>query len=815
MINTELIKVIRSELECSQEDIARKLNVSYTTINRWENSKSFIKGKKQKNIENLYKEVFKVNILPTKYYRNLKAYALFAGGGGFHLGMEKHFEVLVATDIEGAAEKTHKANWPQLPFINEDIRKISGKDMLDLADGIKPDIIFGGPPCQGFSTLGAKLSSDPRNILFDHYARLVEDLSPKCFLFENVKSLTTMYQGRFKDSIIKRFQELGYTVYQKVLNSVDYGVPQNRERVFFFGTKIDHPFKFPSRTHGEGLKKYTTVGEAINDLAGNLENELNAHTPLNHSEIVIERYKFIPEGGKLPPPEELPERIRRKNFGNTYKRLHREKPALTMVPGNNAFAIHPVLNRSLTPREAARIQTFPDSHIFIGDRRRQCILVGNAVPPVLAEKIGEEILNHMNKNTKISESDVPVLGMEKKSNSAKISEDRVIPYSKLKKLDSKEGFIDLFCGAGGFTIGFAKGGWKPMLGVDFNKSVDKTHKFNFPTVPFMHADLSNNEVKNTIYSEFKEKEIGLVVGGPPCQGFSIFGKRRFVNTKGYDPHEDPRNKLVFSFIEIVNELQPRWFLMENVKGFANLDKGYFLKKVIEDFKNIGYENVEYRILNAAHYGVPQLRQRLVIIGNRTGHIIPWPKKKFFENPRDWQKPYSTVGDVITDLSTQESLKKFANHVPMKHKPLLVERYKHIEEGKKLNVDQLPEHLKKGYRTDKVKNYSHVFKRLHRAKPSTTMVPGHNAFPIHPWLNRSLTVREAARIQTFPDDILFLGNRQEQCIQAGNAFPPLLAELIATNIKKAEKNNWFPGEVPSSAWYSLIEKPDSVELTLDL
>ena len=213
--------------------------------------------------------------------------------------------------------------------------------------------------------------------------------------------------------------------------------------------------------------------------------------------------------------------------------------------------------------------------------------------------------------------------------------------------------------------------------------------------------------------------------------------------------------------------------------------------------------------------MPQLRQRLVIIGNRTGHIIPWPKKKYFESPKGWQKTYATVGDVITDLATKESLERFPNHVPMNHKPLLVERYKHIEEGKKLNVDKLPDHLKKGYRTDKVKNYSHVFKRLHREKPSTTMVPGHNAFPIHPWLNRALRVREAARIQTFPDDIIFQGNRQEQCIQVGNAFPPLLAELIAINIKKAEKNKWYPGQVPSSAWYSLIEKPDNIELTLDL
>ena len=147
---------------------------------------------------------------------------------------------------------------------------------------------------------------------------------------------------------------------------------------------------------------------------------------------------------------------------------------------------------------------------------------------------------------------------------------------------------------------------------------------------------------------------------------------------------------------------------------------------------------------------------------------------------------------------------------MNHKPLLVERYKRIPEGGKLDVESLPEKLKTGYRTDKVKNYSHIYKRLDRKKPSTTMVPGHNAFPIHPWLNRALTVREAARLQTFPDDLEFKGSRQNQCIQVGNAFPVLLAEIIGTTIKKAETNDWRDGTTPKSAYYSILEDPEDYE-----
>ena len=165
--------------------------------------------------------------------------------------------------------------------------------------------------------------------------------------------------------------------------------------------------------------------------------------------------------------------------------------------------------------------------------------------------------------------------------------------------------------------------------------------------------------------------------------------------------------------------------------------------------------------------------------------------------------------MIADLATNTSLKKFTCHVPMNHKPLLVERYRYIPEGGRLDIDALPLHLKSGYRTEKVQNYSHVFKRLHRDRPATTMVPGHNAFPIHPWLNRALTVREAARIQTFPDEVEFIGPRQEQCIQVGNAFPPLLAEIIGNNIRKAEVNGWLPGRVPASAYYALVEREDSL------
>ena len=740
--------------------------------------------------------------MPKKHSPKPTAYTLFSGAGGLHLGLEQAgFDVLVSSDIGEHQENTHKKNWPNLPFLRKDCRQIQSSELIQLAGGHRPNLLAGGPPCQGFSTLGDKLSSDARNDLFTAFLRLAKELQPEFVLIENVKSMTTMYGGRFADWLCKELIKMGYDATSTVLNAADFGAPQIRERAFFVGSKLSGNFCFPKPTHGPDSKlNFETVGNWISDLA-NKGNEIPNHIALNHSPKVIARYNLIPEGGRLPPPDELPPEIRRKNFGNTYKRLHREKPALTMVPGNNAFPIHPTLPRSLTPREAARLQTFPDSFIFTGDRRNQCILVGNAVPPILGKAIGISLLSHA------AEQEWQIRGEATEQKKGRDEVARVLPFSGNSDGPDEEGFIDLFCGAGGFGIGFARSGLHPLLSVDFNSNVAKTHARNFPKLPFVHGDLSDKELQNKISKKFAGKNISAIVGGPPCQGFSMFGKRRFVNTKGYDPHVDDRNKLVFLYVNLVQAIQPRWFVMENVPGIVNLDGGEFLKVVIKDLAAAGYENIEWKVLNAADYGVPQLRKRLVIIGNRTGHIVPWPKKKFFADPKDWQKPHRTVGEVISDLATDWSYSHQTCHVPMRHKPLLVERYKYIPEGGRLDVDALPDHLKKGYRTDRVKNYSHIFKRLHRDRPSITMVPGHNAFPIHPWLNRALTVREAARIQTFSDELEFMGSRQEQCIQVGNAFPPMLAELIANNIRKAEKNGWFPGKVPPSAYYALVEKEE--------
>ena len=335
---------------------------------------------------------------------------IFSGAGGLMLGFEKEgFNIVLSTDIDEDCEKVHRVNRPNNQFIRSDIYELTNEKLDKLLGDKKDsiDILIGGPPCQGFSTIGARASSDkekrekhdPRNDLFKEYIRILTHVRPKMFLFENVKGIKTRDKGRIFENIQKKFEETGYRFNCVTLNAADYGVPPIRERVFLFGERIDQDFNPPEASCGEGKEEYHTVLEAIGDLASIESDSSINHVPLKHGEINVKRYQMIPEGGRMPE-DALPPELYRKNFGNTFKRLDRNKPSLTMVPGHNAFPIHPWLDRSLTVREAARIQTFPDDYIFQGNRQKQCMQVGNAVPVELARAWAIKAKEVLDKNEK-------------------------------------------------------------------------------------------------------------------------------------------------------------------------------------------------------------------------------------------------------------------------------------------------------------------------------------------------------------------------------------------------------------------------------
>lgn len=383
----------------------------------------------------------------------IKIFDLFAGCGGLSQGFLelKGFEIPFANEYWKPAQESYEATHKKTKLFKEDIKELSNKKIDEEMKkrGIKKiDIIIGGPPCQGYSMAGRRRIDDPRNKLFVEFARIVKHLKPKFFIFENVKGLLTIKdeEGKFViKQIVKKFKKLdgGYNLQYKLLNSVDYGVPQKRERVILIGTNLKNikssmMFPFPTHAPKENLKEikswfrkngkhffrlekdilnkishsnsiknlpieaikildkmkpWEKVINFISDLekVKDKNDEFN-HNPMNHTKIVKKRMNLIKEGKNIPHNQsDWPKELRRKKFGSVYKRINRNEPTCTMVPGHSAFPIHYKFNRSLTVREAARIQTLPDSFKFFGSKTEQCLVVGNAVPTRMAKAIAKNI----------------------------------------------------------------------------------------------------------------------------------------------------------------------------------------------------------------------------------------------------------------------------------------------------------------------------------------------------------------------------------------------------------------------------------------
>ena len=330
---------------------------------------------------------------------------LFCGCGGLSKGFEMAgFNTVLAIDFWKDAVETFNNNHKNKVAICDDVSKISNEFLDDFTKKNKITGIVGGPPCQGYSTVGKRDINDDRNYLYLQYCRIVEKVKPEFFVLENVKGLLTLNNGKFKEDIVERFTKLGYIVDYKILNSADYGVPQNRNRVFFVGIK-NKKFKFPK----EKSKKVTTY-EAISDLTsyedkyttsaqtsyqknmrGN-NKQLKNNEFTVHTEKTIDVISKIPDGGKITDlPKEFWE-IRK--YNKAFQRMNSKLQSNTIDTGHRNY-FHYSENRIPTVRESARIQSFPDNFIFYGSRTSQYKQVGNAVPPLLANVIAIEIMKQI------------------------------------------------------------------------------------------------------------------------------------------------------------------------------------------------------------------------------------------------------------------------------------------------------------------------------------------------------------------------------------------------------------------------------------
>ena len=303
------------------------------------------------------------------------------------------FENLFSIEYDHEICETYRHNFPKHNLIECDITKIDDKKILDLVQNQKVDVVIGGPPCQGFSmagNIGRQFADDPRNYLFKEFVRVVRLVKPKCFVMENVARLYTRLNGNTREEIKRQFESLGYVVEAKIVCASDYGVPQNRHRVLFIGkhtSDFTFPIKFPKKKKGP-LKTIKDAIEHYPSLHSGESSSIPNHEAMIHSEQMLEKMSYVKDGGGR---EDIPEEIRPlKGDVRKYIRYDSTKPSIC-ITGDMRKVFHYCQNRALTVRELAAIQSYPDSFVFLGSKIKQQQMVGNSVPPLLAEAIAEAI----------------------------------------------------------------------------------------------------------------------------------------------------------------------------------------------------------------------------------------------------------------------------------------------------------------------------------------------------------------------------------------------------------------------------------------
>lgn len=315
-------------------------------------------------------------------------------------------------------------------------------------------------------------------------------------------------------------------------------------------------------------------------------------------------------------------------------------------------------------------------------------------------------------------------------------------------------FIDLFSGAGGLSCGLTMAGFTPVASVEIMPEAVETYKYNFSERKgfdknVQTRDIRESAVKQELYDSIADKHIHLIVGGFPCQGFSMAGNRVVT---------DPRNSLYLEMLEIVKHIRPDYVVMENVEGLRTMLGGKIEAKIISDYKDAGYD-INVTVLNSADYGVPQIRRRVIFVGNRHGLPNYHPKQLY--SPDN----YVTLGEGIKRFLPFPENKQI-NHVFTKHSAKMIELIKKLPEGQSLYG-----------------NYSDAWKKSPWDKPSCTVKENHGGVNIHPKLPRVLTPRELAALQSFPDDFIFKGSKKWQLVQIGNAVPALLGKAIGIAVMK--------------------------------
>lgn len=710
----------------------------------------------------------------------------FCGCGGMSAGFlttrQSHvsFEIVAGIDINRDALETFNRNIGAAA-IYADIRELAERPdrLFELVPGFDPEamrplVFVGCPPCQGFSALRkGDDRDDPRNDLSHAFARLVEHFRPDLVVMENVPEVL---KGRFSHhfaAAVGLMENAGYLFASKILDLSLYGVPQRRRRALILGA-VDRAPSLPEPIFTQ--QNARTVRDAIGHLrpiaAGETDPEDPFHRAPAHTERLVDIFKKIPPDGgdrrALADNDKL-DAHRRLDAGDTpgftdvYGRLRWDAPSVTITaksrsPSSGRF-LHPEQHRNITVREAALLQGFPHGFSFSGPPTQQYRQIGEAVPPMFARCVAWATLDFLSPIPYPR----PMLAQ---------------PRPELDAAESPVVTVDCFSGAGGLGLGFKVAGFDAALALDADAAAVATYARNLGPVAEM-LDVRSPEIFSRIARAVGKRPY-ILVGGPPCQGFSH--QRRGEPT-------DPRNELVLRYaaLAVQAERKPEAIVLENVTDL-DLPRGkHILREYMRILDSAGYVCFRHD-LNSADFAVAQLRKRIIVVAvqKAIAHLYRGPEPL---TPTHWL----SVGEALKGLPPPRD--DVPNHVAAAEGSQNRRRIAYVEMGH--GRMSIPTDLQLLCHSTSYRGHRDVYGRLDWFSQARTLTAGFDSFTRgeygHPFEHRSITPREAARIQGFPDWFEFLGNRAEVRRQIGNAVPPSMAFAVARAVKaviaKSERSVW--------------------------
>ena len=699
------------------------------------------------------------------------ALSLFSGCGGMDLGFEKAgFDVVGACQWDlkrPAIAKTYVANHPDAVMVDADITLPETRDRIcAIFKDRRCDVIIGGPPCGPYSTSGERDPNDPKARLFEPYLDIIDRVRPKVIATENVESLLSMRNpqgGLVIDEIVAGFKRLGYEVDYKVLNSADHGVAQRRSRLIIIATRLGVPIRFPKPTHAaipcpaDNLLPWVTVSDAIGDLKDMPENAKSGHVFTRHKRETVERFSKTPVGKKGCCAK----------YHEGYYRNPPDAPCVTLK--TVAWPLHFAHDRELTALEAARLQSFPDSFRFIGPKTHIATMIGNAVPPLLAQAVAGSVRAMLDEARTRHAPQIVCVGAPSGRPVPTIAGTPVIarPEAVLRSPSAPANRADnsaasLFSGCGGMDLGFEQAGFEVVGACQWDPEhpkIAETYALNHPGTQLVASDIALPETKDRLCALFSDRPCDVIIGGPPCVASSMAGRR--------DP-ADPRGWLFWHQIDIVDKLRPSVAVLEQVPGALSCRPGEQIS-VIDHIEaglaGIGYR-VEVRVLNSADFGVPQARKRVIVVASRLGVAIRFPAPTHAKDGTTARGvlPWVSVRHALQDLEDAPESDDL-RHVFVRSSPEFLERIRRTLPGRSASL---------GYREP--------FRRLWADRPSPTVKGNNGGLPLHYSKDRIITPREMARLQDIPDTFRFLGTKGEMLLMVGNAVPVGLARAVAGSVR---------------------------------